>query len=392
MLEVLHGYDGSAAARQRIVDGFGVQLTALRESLGRGDGGVVARVEAEVKRDPQHAIRVNSHGNATLYAAGRSYKAGRFEVPRLCELRQRALSSRERAGRPACRATLWILDGASPVTDIGALQASAAPGSLFQVASQFNCLESPGRFVAEVAHYFHDPTQGPRASISAFPGTFLRHYAAPGLDGNRFVQSTDGPQLNLLVDVCDPAVARVESGYLRAPEVYDAPAFARALEVQFEAIRIGLHDDIEVVLGADWTGEVKGAPFRTIAQSFTSTIAAGMYGALDDGNAAFATIIRQLQRAAYLGTLLGAAALGMDRVVLTLIGGGVFVNPLPVIWDAIRWATDALAPFLHRDLAVVVNGRNLSEGVAPDVLARAASERGGALIRCERGAPPQFYG
>jgi hypothetical protein len=79
-------------------------------------------------------------------------------------------------------------------------------------------------------------------------------------------------------------------------------------------------------------------------------------------------------------------------VVLTLIGGGVFVNPLPVIWDAIRWATDALAPFLHRDLAVVVNGRNLSEGVAPDVLARAASERGGALIRCERGAPPQFYG
>ena len=52
------------------------------------------------------------------------------------------------------------------LTDIGALQASAPPGSLFQVASQFNCLESPGAYVTPVAAYLGDPTQGPRASIS----------------------------------------------------------------------------------------------------------------------------------------------------------------------------------------------------------------------------------
>lgn len=389
MLELLDRYDGSAAAQKQIVDGFEAQLAALRE-LGRCDGEQVAQAEAEVKRDPQRAIRISKSGAATIYTAQKRYNAGRFEVPRICELRAAALTSRERAGRPGCRATLWILDGASPITDIGALQGSAAPGSLFQVASQFNCLESPGRFVADVAHYFHDPTQGPRASISAFPGTLLRHYAAPDLDGKRFVQSTDGRQLNLLADVCDPAVARVHSGYLRSQEVVDPTAFARTLESQFEAIRVGLHEDIEVVMGADWTGEVKGAPFRTVAQAFTSTIAAGMYGELDDSNVAFATICRQLQRAAYLGTLLGAASLGMDRVVLTLIGGGVFANPLRVIWEVILWATDSLAPLLHRDLTVIVNGRNLSEQIAPDLLAKAAAARGGALIRCERGSPPRL--
>ena len=86
----------------------------------------------------------------------------------------------------------FVLDGASPVTDIGALQATAPAGSLFQVASQFNCLEAPDARITRVADYIHDPTQGPRASISAFPGTFIRHYAAPTAEGARFVQKTNG--------------------------------------------------------------------------------------------------------------------------------------------------------------------------------------------------------
>jgi hypothetical protein len=68
----------------------------------------------------------------------------------------------------------------SPATDIGSLQATAGAGTLFPAASQFNCLESPGPYVVDVADYFHDQTQGPRASISAFPGTLPRHYAGGG--------------------------------------------------------------------------------------------------------------------------------------------------------------------------------------------------------------------
>ncbi len=63
-----------------------------------------------------------------------------------------------------------------------------------------------------VARYFSDPTQGPRAAISAFPATLLRHYAAPGADGARFVQATDGPQIDLLGDALGPGVSGLAHG------------------------------------------------------------------------------------------------------------------------------------------------------------------------------------
>jgi len=108
-----------------------------------------------------------------------------------------------------------------------------------------------------------------------------------------------------------------------------------------------------------------------------------MYGSLDE-DAAGATIYRQLQRAAYLGTLLAAAALGKRRVALTLIGGGVFANPIGAIWDAILWASDQIVPFLHAELSIVVNGRSLGAELPPAELRAAARARGGDLVRFDR--------
>lgn len=378
MLHLLDDCDSSAATRRAVVAGLDDHLRAAIAAKGQGDASLVERVEAAVAADPAGTIRVDAAGHATVTAAGRRFAAGRFEVLRLCELRSRALAARARAGRPAARRRLWILDGASPATDIGALQASAAPGSLFQVASQFNCLESPGAFVTRVAEYLHDPTQGPRASVSAFPATLVRHYAAPGPDGARFVQATDGPQLDLLADVADRGVAAVRNGYLRSGDVTDPRAFARALDERFEAIAVGVHAGAEVVLGADWAGAVD-TPHRTIAQVFTSTIAGGMYGSADDD-----ALVRPLQRAAYLGTLLAAAALGQRRVALTLIGGGVFANPIRTIWDAILWAADRIEPYLHADLSIVVNGRTLSAELPAADLRAAAAARDGDLVTFDR--------
>jgi AhpD family alkylhydroperoxidase len=125
-----------------------------------------------------------------------------------------------------------VLDGASPATDIGALQATAPAGSLFQVASQFNCLEAPYATVTDIADYFHDSTQGPRASISAFPGTFVRHYAAPGRAGTRFVQTTNGRQLNLLDELCGKILDYVKRPHAPQPAiaVTDAPSAYRDME------------------------------------------------------------------------------------------------------------------------------------------------------------------
>lgn len=380
MLDLLDDGEIDGAKRRAVVSGCEAQVKTAIASKGQGDVGLVALAEAAVAADPK-AIGFDASGHATVTAAGRQFGAGRFEVLRLCELRSRALTARARAGRPAAGRRLWVLDGASPATDIGALQASAAPGSMFQAASQFNCLEAPGSFVVPIAEYLHDPTQGPRASISAFPGTLVRHYTAPADDGSRFVQRTDAQQLDLLADVCDPGVAAVQNGYLRRTDIAQPALFARALEDRFESIAVGVHDDVEVVLGADWAGAVDGP--RTIAQVFTSTIAGGMYGGLDDDPVG-AAICRQLQRAAYLGTLLAAAALGKRRVALTLIGGGVFANPMRTIWDAILWASDQVVPFLRTDLSIIVNGRNLGAELPSRDLTAATFARGGALIRFDR--------
>jgi hypothetical protein len=90
-------------------------------------------------------------------------------------------------------------------------------------------------------------------------------------------------------------------------------------------------------------------------------------------------IVRQLQRAAYAGTLLAAVSLGKSYVVLTLIGGGVFGNPVAVIWESILWAVDLVTPLLHMDMCVIVNGYSLGGRVPTRELREAAAARGGTL-------------
>lgn len=141
-----------------------------------------------------------------------------------------------------------------------------------------------------------------------------------------------------------------------------------ALEEKFGQLRVGVHDDVEVVLGTNWGGAVANAPNQRIAQVFTSTIALGGYSH-DDGSHALATVRGQLLRAAYFGTLLAAIALRKHTVVLTLIGGGAFGNPHRSIWDAINWAIAEAEPHVHGVLDVVVNVR--SDAVEVVDLARA---------------------
>jgi hypothetical protein len=78
--------------------------------------------------------------------------------------------------------------------------------------------------------------------------------------------------------------------------------------------------------------------------------------------------------------LLAAASPGKSYAVLTLVGGGVFGNPVPMIWEAMLWAMDAVRPLLHRGLIVVVNGYNLGRHVPAHELHESAEARGGTLL------------
>lgn len=357
MLETLDDFDGSPAARKRVLQAFQAGLTGAPQAREQVD-----HWESTVEPDPAQAFRVDQEGYCWLGELA----AGRFACRSLRDLRR---SSPEGSGR----LSLWALTGGHAVTDIGALQAGAPPGSLFQVASQFNCLESPGAYLVRVADYFYDPTQGPRASISAYPGTLLRHYRAPDRAGGHFVQDQPGPQLNLLHAVEAP----VQSGYLTSHDLARPKELAERLETDFDLLEVGVHEAVQVVLGGQWDGPV--LPDTRIAQVFTSTLAAGGYGRIEPVHL---EICKHLLRAAYLGTLLAAASLRQRRVVLTLIGGGVFGNPLPLIWESIGWALEQVEPHLQQDLTVIVNGRNLIPEVDEQTVRREVQRRGGEILFC----------
>ncbi len=374
-LIVSQGADPSVEAD--LVAALQAHSQSVLESARGADRSIVSAVEAEVQARPAETISFDGRARATVHALGRTWAAGRFEIPMIWSLKTRAAEAPNDGSR-----RLFVLFGDRPETDIGALQAYAGEGTLFQVASQFNCLESPGPYVTSVANYLRDPTQGPRASISAFPGTLVRHYAAPSTDGRRFTQTSDAEQIDLLSDVCSFEVARVRNGYLRESAIADVDAFVEALEHRFDAVRVGVHDDIEVALGFNWDGAVTGR--RRVAQVFTSTLAAGLYGRLSNANEGMGAVCRQLLRAAYLGTLLAARALGHRTAVLTLIGGGVFGNPIPLIWESILWACDEIERLSPGALDVVVNGRNLGESIDNDALAEACRTRGGVAVELSR--------
>jgi len=343
----------------------------VRASAGRGDRSLVADAERAVRRAPRAAITFDANGSATVVAGDREYCGGRFAPRSVGEL---TTSIASRGGPSAPPPTFSVVEGSDPVTDIGALQAMAAPGTLFQVASQFNCLEAPGPDLVPVADYLHDPTQGPRASVSAFPGTLVRHYAVPDGPGRTFTQTPER-QIDLLADALRPGVGRVRFGYLQTANIRNLEAAAVALEEHFDRIRVGVHDDVEVVLGVNWDGAVEGRP--RIAQVFTSSLATGMYGHGESVTGPVEAICRHLLRAAHLGTMLAALDVGRTRVVLTMIGGGVFGNPHHLILEAALWATDQVAALGAGPLDVVLNSRNLNPAVDREWVSDECQRRGG---------------
>lgn len=363
-----------------ILGGRQAELEQLRAALAgrpRQDRAVVQRLESEIALSAERCITFDGSGRATVKGAGHAFDGGRFAVKSVGSLKQEAGAK----SIAAPKVKLSVIAGQDALTDIGLLQAAAAPGSLFQVASQFNCLEAPDAMLVPVHRYFKDPTQGPRASISAFPGTLVRHYAAPAKDGSRFTQ-TDARQLDLLATALEGTGSRVESGYLLSQNLKDFAATARVLEERFDDICVGVHEDVEVVFGANWDGPLLER--QRIAQVFTSTFAGGGYStARTEGP--LLDVCRVLLRAAYAGTLFAAAAQGTKTVVLTLIGGGVFGNPHPLIWESILWAVEQTDALVHAPLHVVLNGREVEETLGGQVLRDATRARGGVFARVDQG-------
>ncbi len=290
-------------------------------------------------------------------ANGRAFSAGTFTTPTLGSLR--AAARGKRPGR--------VVVTHETIGDVLELHAHADnEGALFQVASQFNCLEFAGPDELPehgVAQYASDPTQGPACSLAAAAATVFRNYFVE-VGGER--GQTASRQLDNLAGVrraLGEPVVDVRNGYTFS----DAPRLARSAELLASCDRdalmgelaIGLQTDVEVTFAKRW---VSPESPRRVSQAFCSALSCGYASGTLREWAPLATLVLD---GAYEATLLAAVVSGCERVWLTFLGGGAFGNEPAWIASAISRAIGRVA---HHALDVrIAHFRRLNETIAHDV-------------------------
>lgn len=283
-------------------------------------------------------------------ANGRTFTCGNLSTPSLSELSTAAdQAARAVAGTPTVREV---------VADARALHADPAnAGALFQVASQFNLLEMVSPSVTPergITRYEGDPTQGPACAMACAPGTLQRNW---------FAQTTKH-QIDTLAGVGESLGNLPEGNRARrngkgrwwtmrngyALLSGDAPV---VVPQAHEALQVGLHQDTEV------TERDAG---HLVTQLYCSALpiaySSGVTARQVEG------LARMVLNSAYEATLAAATINAARRqvgdtnsntVYLTLLGGGVFGNPVEWILDALERAVSIYAE-VELDIAIVSYG------------------------------------
>ncbi|MBK8593027.1 MAG: hypothetical protein IPN77_28740 [Sandaracinaceae bacterium] len=247
--------------------------------------------------------------------------------------------------------------------------------ALFQVASQFNCLEFAGPNVTPergVTGYASDPTQGPACSLAAAAATVYRNYFAPvrGIAGQTHDRQLD--TLDGLAAVLGPPGEywRIENGYTQSDverlERLRAALAAHDRDTLLGAVKIGLQEHV----GVDFRARFVPVSEPThVSQAFCSALSCGYTSVPLAHWEPLATLVLD---AAYEATLWAALATGSPKVWLTFLGGGVFGNRMEWIAGAIGRALARVEGF---DLDVrVAHYRSVNEPLV-DQVAHARSTR-----------------
>lgn len=265
---------------------------------------------------------------------GREFDVGTFTTPSLEQLRE--------ATRGRCPGRLQLRH--IVVDDALELHAQAEnAGALFQVASQFNCLEFAGPEATPelgVTCYASDPTQGPACALAAAAATVYRNYFAPV---NGRAGQTAANQLNNLDALAQRLgtagqLFEVRNGYTHS-DAERLTALASALrsharEDLLGLVKIGLQQRALVTFRSRFDEPPKPT---WASQAFCSALSCGYTRVAPHHWEPLATLALD---AAYEATLLAAAldlatATGSGRVWLTFLGGGAFGNPRSWIAAAI---------------------------------------------------------
>uniref|UniRef100_A0A7S2WMU9 Macro domain-containing protein n=1 Tax=Rhizochromulina marina TaxID=1034831 RepID=A0A7S2WMU9_9STRA len=298
-------------------------------------------------------------------ANGRSFSIGTFETPSLGELRKRAVPRLEEA---VGTLKLKLVSG-----DVSLFHGEEDNRfATFQAASQFNCLEfvSPVNTPEQgITKYTEDKTQGPACAIACAPATLYRNYFLPfptvatsssassstsskGPVGQRNARQLNNAaeMLELLLDGDESDEMFVEGGYLLATDEVLEAVNRRLPDVDLEelkeAVRVGLHRDVQVT-STNWGKTPVDEEEQLVTQIFCSACPVSYSGNPVYLWETLATIVLE---AAYEATLLSAlenrlrhgGAAGSRRVYLTALGAGAFGNLMSWVVNALRRALDVV--------------------------------------------------
>ncbi|CAK0834131.1 unnamed protein product [Prorocentrum cordatum] len=303
-------------------------------------------------------------------ANGKSFEVGVFSTPSLEELREQGRRALAEAGAAALAAA--SLAGAPAVRhafgDAAELHAQGENRrALFQVASQFNCLEFVGPSCTPemgVTGYASDRTQGPCCAIACGAGTVYRNYLAPVRDPSggppREGQRADS-QIECLRDLTGELAggeAAPPAGYFRVRGGYTLAEdrglrslndkLGKLSEVELDRLRsklrVGVQQDLQVT-STSWGSRQLRDPEQLVTQAFCSACSVAYSR---NGTALWEPFARLVLEASYEATLWAAVAsalahnglLGSRRVFLTAVGGGVFGNSMEWVAAAIDRAVE----------------------------------------------------
>ena len=281
-------------------------------------------------------------GKVKSLVNGRTWVAGRLEIPSLGELRQRIQNTRTKTGKLSLQEV---------VADVQSLHTDPAnAGALFQVASQFNLLEmvSPNRTPEEgVGIYDRDRTQGPACAVAAGAGTIYRNYFVPV---NGQIGQSTANQIDCLADLGE-AWANSQNRLWQMKNGYALASHTGLTEIsqKIKAASEKERDEFCKLLriGIQWQTQVtlQNCQLR-VSQAYCSALPVA-YSPLS--TTLWSQFARLILEAAYEATIctaiLNAQVNGNNQLFLTLLGGGAFGNDTSWIIDSI-----ARALHLYRDI------------------------------------------
>ena len=327
-------------------------------------------VEGKSYQANQEQFEVQNDANGILLvskANSKRFRVGHFEVLSVAGLKERinslAKESIEFDGRTS---------GLNFSNVTGSVQTyiQNRPGAVFQVASQFNCLEMVGPGVTPnhgITQYVLDKTQGPACALACPGGTLFRNYFVNGTG-----QGTGGAQINTLSLVEKLLASRIPSGdrtnatkrsgtsccsYWKMKNGYslpETPESMAALNLRLnddpglfdslrENIQVGIHWNVEVASRKKQKSAQSAESPPTVCQIFASACPVAYTKSTKSKDwAPFASMVLE---GAYEATLAAATFLSYSRrerveVYLTSLGGGAFGNRRCWINRALERALD----------------------------------------------------